>query len=264
MTHDQKMIKPMFKLEDFDVKKFDAVLARGLSHGVGKPEGQMCIEAAICNVLGMDHGDDPGCVAKSVRNFKIALNDKKWSSPQARSEGLRDLGLAQLGSLGIVDDREFVNRLAQKLIRVMVPTLIRDLYAKDEGLMEVADRCEREGSRESALAVCDALRKKAYAADAAAYADAAYAAAYTAAYDAAYTAAYAAYAADAAEAAAAYAAAYAAADAADAAAYAARAAEAAAADAKSSDKYLCLGAKCDLDVLIDLKSPGCELLRVSI
>ena len=223
----------MFNVKQFDVKKFDAILARGLSHGMGSQNGQMCIEAAICNVLGMEHSDDPKCVAKAVRSFKISLNDRSWSSPAARAEGLRDLGLAQLGSLGVIDDREFVKKLAEKLIRVMIPTLIRDLWATDADLMAVADECEKEGARESALKARDLLRKK----SAAAYAAAAYAAdaAYAYAADAAYAYAYA-YAADA--------------------AYASYAADAA------RDKYLLLGAKCALDVLIELKSPGCELLGV--
>jgi hypothetical protein len=63
-----------FDLKKFSVKKFDAILARGLSHGMGSPDGQMCIEAAICNVMGLPHGDDPGCVVASVRWFKLALN----------------------------------------------------------------------------------------------------------------------------------------------------------------------------------------------
>jgi len=225
-----------FEVKQFDVEKFDAVLARGLSNGVGNPDGQMCIEAAICNVLGLPHGDDPGCVASSVRSFKIALNDKKWSSPAARAAGLRDLGLAQLGSKGTINDREFVTKLAEKLIRVLVPTLIRDLYPNKPELLAAADRCEAEGTKEAARAARDLLYA---AADADAAADAA---AYAAAAAAAYAAAYAA--AAAAAAAAAYAAAY--------------------AKSKARDKYLNLGAKCALDVLIEMKSPGVALLNLEV
>ena len=200
-----------FDLKNFNIKEFDAVLACGLSQGLGQSDGQMCIEAAICKVLGMDHGDDPGCVAKSVRSFKISLNDKVWSSPQARADGLRDLGLAQLGSLGTIDDKQFVTKLAERLIRVLVPTLIRDLYPTNDKLLAAADRCEVEGPRYSALAARGLLR------------------------------------------------------AADAAAAAAVAAADAAADAAvdARDKYLKLGAKIALDVLIEMKSPGVELLGAS-
>jgi len=49
--------------------------------------------------------------------FKIRLNDARWSSPTARATGLRDLGIAQLGSLGVVKDTEFVKLMAEKTIR---------------------------------------------------------------------------------------------------------------------------------------------------
>ncbi len=95
-------------INTFNVAKFDSILEeRGLSKGLGTQEGSMCIEAVICYVLNLPHGDDPKCVANSVRDFKITLNDKNWSSPQARAKSLRNLGLAQLGSLGIVNDKDF-------------------------------------------------------------------------------------------------------------------------------------------------------------
>ena len=65
----------MFDIKTFDVEKFDSILACGLSHGLGKRGGQVCIEAAICQTLGLPHGDDPQCVSESVRTFKISLND---------------------------------------------------------------------------------------------------------------------------------------------------------------------------------------------
>jgi len=91
---------------EFDVEKYDTILARGLSHGLGEAGGQVCIEAAICEVLGLGHSDDPKCVSAAVRRFKISLNDSNWSSPEARAKGLRELGIAQLGSLGIVYDTD--------------------------------------------------------------------------------------------------------------------------------------------------------------
>jgi hypothetical protein len=243
------------------VPKFDAILSRGLCSGVGKREGQMCIEAAICAVLDLPHGDDPKCVTPAIRSYKIALNDKRWSSTQARAEGLRDLGIAQIGSRGVVDGVEFAKRLAEGTIRILLPTMIRETkrLAADAELMRLADVCEKEGS----LGWARALRARLYAAyaaaDAAAYA-AADAAAYAAADAAAYAAAYAA--ADAAAYAAADAAAYAAAyAAADAAAHAADAADAASdADARR-DRFLRLSASIALQILIDLKSPGAEWIE---
>lgn len=78
-----------FDISAFDVAKYDGILMRGLSYTLGTAGGQVCIEAAICETLGMAHGDEPGCVAKTVREFKIALNDCDWSSPAARAKGLR-------------------------------------------------------------------------------------------------------------------------------------------------------------------------------
>src|ERR1700757_5200922 len=98
---------PDFDLSKFNVKEFDRILACGLSHGLGIRGQQVCIEAAICQVLDLPHGDDPGCVDDAVRSFKITLNDSNWSSPQARAKGLRDLGLAQLGSKGVIYSQEF-------------------------------------------------------------------------------------------------------------------------------------------------------------
>ena len=244
-----------FSVETFDVKKYDKILARGLSKGMGNREDTMCIEAAICTVLNLPHNDDPKCVTSSVRLFKITLNDKNWSSPKARARGLRDLGLAQLGSLGVVNARDFSTTLVRKTISILLPTLVRELYPCNEKFLALAKKCEETGNRQSALNLSSAAANAATAADAdsaayaaansAAYAaanaaTAAYAAANSAAYAAATAAANAAYAAAAANAAAyaaanaASAAAYAAANAADAAAYAAANAASAAADAASA------------------------------
>jgi hypothetical protein len=62
----------MFDVTKFDVTKFDTILARGLSHGLGKPGEQVCIEAAICETLGLSHGDDPQCVSDAVRALGLA------------------------------------------------------------------------------------------------------------------------------------------------------------------------------------------------
>lgn len=139
-----------FDVETFNVAQFDEILSRGLCKGQGDRDGQMCIEAAICTVLGLPHSDDPKCVSKAVRSFKIALNDKRWSSPKARAKGLRDLGLAQLGSKGVVDDEEFTARLTEKIIRVLLPTFVREFYHNNPDLLTAADFCEKDGTVEAA------------------------------------------------------------------------------------------------------------------
>src|SRR5205814_1045966 len=121
-----------FDITKFDVAKFDLILSRGLSMGLGKQGGQVCIEAAICETLGLGHGDDPKCVAESVRAYKIRLNDSNWSSPKARATGLRELGLAQLGSMGVVGDSKFSSLMAERTIRVIIPKLFREVLGKDK------------------------------------------------------------------------------------------------------------------------------------
>lgn len=84
----------------------------GLIGGMGEPiPGQMCVEAAVCFALGMEHSDDPKCVAPSLRALKISLNDIDWPNEQARAKGLRRLGLIQLGSLGTVNEKIFIEKV---------------------------------------------------------------------------------------------------------------------------------------------------------
>jgi hypothetical protein len=236
------------------IKVRDTVAA-GLSSGLGQQQpGAMCVEAAVCYALGLPHGDDPGCVAQSLRRLKIRLNDAAWSSKQARANGLRRLALAQLGSAGVLDEKEFVRRVVDVTIRRAVPAGLRSAARVNpkhaDALEAAAVRCERECTREA----CEHARQIARAAAAAAYAAAAAAAAAyadAAAAAAAYADAAAAAAADADAAADAAAAAYAA-------AYAAAAADEAA-DA-AGDQSLATYAEWVVDILIDMKAPGCAWL----
>jgi hypothetical protein len=229
-------------------EKVRDVVAAGLTQGVGEPvPGKMCVEAAVCYAMGQPHGDEPACVSPAVRRLKIGLNDRAWSSNGARAEGLRRLAIAQLGSADSVDDPEFIRRVADVTIRRAVPIGLRAAAkvnpAHAKALESAAVRCEQEGTREACEAARDAAANAA--------ADAAYAA---------YAAANAA-AAAAADAYAANAAANAAADAAYAANAAADAAYAAAnARASARDKVLTDYAEWIVEILIDLKSPGCEFL----
>src|SRR5208337_5641697 len=106
-------------------KVLDTVDA-GLVGGVGVPvPGRMCVEAAVCYALGLPHGDNPKCVAPALRALKIRLNDSNWSSPASRAAGMRRLAVAQLGSAGVLDEKEFVSRVVGYTIRVSVPKAIR-------------------------------------------------------------------------------------------------------------------------------------------
>ena len=173
------------------VTKLLSVVDAGLVNGMGRPEpGHMCVEAAVCYSLGLPHGDDPQCVAPSLRALKIRLNDSRWSSNQARAKGLRRLAVIQLGSKGNLDAAEFRKRVAELATKTCVPIALRAAASinKDpkhkQAMLDAANRCEIEGSQQSARDANKVARAAAAdaAADAAAYAAAdAYAAAYAAA-----------------------------------------------------------------------------------
>ena len=231
-------------------KRVLEIVDAGLVSGVGNPKpGEMCVEAAVCFALGLPHGDDPACVSRALRSLKIRLNDSSWSSNEARANGLRRLAVAQLGSREHLDDKEFVKRVVELAIRKSVPAALRaaaSIHKSPEhmqALRDAANRCEAEGSHASAIDARSAAKK----ARAAASADAAsVASAYAASASAASADAASAASADAASASAASAAAYA--------AYAAYAAR---------DKSLADFAECVVQILIDMKAPGCQWLSLT-
>jgi hypothetical protein len=162
-------------------QKVLATVDAGLSNGLGKPvPGEMCVEAAVCFALGLPHSDDPGCVAQSVRTLKIGLNDRPWSSPQARAKGLRRLALAQLGSKGM-NEVKFMRLVADMTVRKVVPQALRAAITclgafprHVEALEAAAVKCAVEGTSDAASyaasAASDASYAASYAASAASYA----------------------------------------------------------------------------------------------
>lgn len=131
------------------ITRFDSVLARGLCIGLGTSDGQMCIEAAVCYALNLPHGDNPSCVTPAIRIYKIHLNDTNWSNPNARAEGLRDLGIAQMGSNGVVSNSQFVVKLTKAIIRDLLPTLFREIFPDNERCLRAAKDCEFRGAYRS-------------------------------------------------------------------------------------------------------------------
>ncbi|MCI0558028.1 MAG: hypothetical protein MN733_05995 [Nitrososphaera sp.] len=129
-------------MESVNYDVLDKYLARGLCAGTGDPEGRVCVEAAICLAMGLPISANPPCTASSLRSYKILLNDCKWSSPEARSEGLRALSYAQIGTAGKLNEEMFASRLGELTIRILVPVLFRGIGI----CKEAADRCEREGT----------------------------------------------------------------------------------------------------------------------
>lgn len=143
----------------------DAGLCNG--KGVRKP-GEMCVEAAVCYAMGLPHGDRPTCVAACVREFKIRLNDSRWSSNKARAKGLRRIAVAQLGSEGVVDPKKFCALLAEQTIRQIVPLSMRSAAKVNpkfaDKLEAAAVRCEKEGTEAASRAAREVAADAAYAA----------------------------------------------------------------------------------------------------
>jgi hypothetical protein len=158
-------------------RKVLTVVDAGLVNGIGEPTpGKMCVEAAVNYAMGAPHGDQPACVSESLRRLKIKLNDSKWSSNQARTNGLRRLAIAQLGSAGVLDEIQFAKRVSTLAIQVCVPEALRaEAKIQKNGkhqfeLLRMASLCESDPTRANAVSARDIA---AAAAAAAAAADAA-------------------------------------------------------------------------------------------
>ena len=228
-----------FKVTEKLAAKVLSVIDAGLVSGIGEPvPGQMCVEAAVCYAMDLPHSDRPTCVSSALRELKIAINDKSWSSDAARADGLRRLGIAQLGSMGKLDDKDFLSRVATMTIKVFVSNAMRSAASLSKThkkeLEEHAAVLELDPSIVNARAAQETATAAyaAYAASAAAYA--------------AHAAANVAYAADAAANAA-----YAAANVANADAYIER------------DSVLKEYCECVVQILIEMKAPGCEFLYLT-
>jgi len=244
------------------IKVRDTVDA-GLVKGVGvQIPGRMCVEAAVCYAMGLPHSDKPPCVSPAIRRLKIQLNDSAWSSDKVRGAGMRRLAIAQLGSAGVVDEMDFVRRVVEMTIRRFIPialraaALIHPVAEHKIALEKAASRCEQAVT----LNDCEAARAAAWAASEAAAAAAAAEAAARAS-EAAWAASWAEAAAAAAEAAArASEAAWAASWVGVAAAWAASWAASCPASWAAQDKLLSDFAEGVVQVLIEMKAPGCQWL----
>jgi hypothetical protein len=123
-------------------KKVLSTIDSGLTSGVGNPvPGQMCVEAAVCYALGLPHGDDPGCVSQALRSLKITLNDAVWSSDSARAQGLRRLGLAQLGSKDTLNEVEFAEKVSLLVLNTSVADALRLSAKGNSSILQHAEAC---------------------------------------------------------------------------------------------------------------------------
>lgn len=109
-------------------RKVLEIVDQGLTQGLGVQEpGKMCVEAAVCSALGLPHGDNPPCVWRDARGFKIGLNDENWTSDAARAAGMRALAVAQLGSHGTAGIEYFAEELFSGFVRVFMPTVLDEV-----------------------------------------------------------------------------------------------------------------------------------------
>lgn len=252
---------PTVKISRAIARKVLTVVDAGLCSGLGSGDkGNVCVEQAVSIALGLpSHSDTPPCVGPAVRSFKVALNDARWSSRQARAKGLRRIAVAQLGS-NEIDQVEFAKLLALRCIQKLVPAMLRTVAElvpspHKTTLLDHARKCEEaEDLNAASHAASYAARAASYASYAAgdaassAASSAARAASY-ASHAASYAASSASYAGDAASAARA------------AASYASYAASAA--TSYAGDKVLSEMADIGVAVLQELKSPGCEWLDLT-
>jgi hypothetical protein len=77
---------------------------------------------------------------------------------------LRRLALAQLGSAEVLDEPEFMRRVAAMTIRTIVPRALRiasEIHPEEKhktAMREAAERCERDGDKAAAINAADAAR----------------------------------------------------------------------------------------------------------
>lgn len=141
-------------LTEKQARKVIEVIDCGLVRGMGTANpGKTCIEGAISIALDLPFNDHPACVGIAVAEFKIRLNDCPWSSCAARAAGMKKVGLAQLGS-NKLDQIEFSKLLALKTVTKGLPVLLRLLaknstYKKDK-YEKLAVQCETATDLKSA------------------------------------------------------------------------------------------------------------------
>jgi hypothetical protein len=140
-------------------KVLDTVNA-GLVSGKGRPiPGKMCVETVVCFAMGLPHSTNPPCVSPTLRHLNIKLNDSNWSSKSARANGLRELALLQLGTAGVLDEKEFVKKISLLVINKYLPLMLRRINLNRE-----ADDCAQSKDLDTARDAADAAWSAAHTA----------------------------------------------------------------------------------------------------
>lgn len=152
-------MKTGIKLNKQIARKVLETVDAGLVRGTGSPEpGKMCVEAAVCYALGLPHGDEPPCVGSAVRAFKIKLNDCPWPSIEARAKGMRELAIAQLGS-DTLDQMEFGKLMLLRGTQTLLPFVWRkeaernNNWAHKTKMLEFCDKMETVRTFEEARTI---------------------------------------------------------------------------------------------------------------
>lgn len=140
-----------------------AAVDKGLTSGVGQPiPGQMCVEAAVCFAFGEGHDDEPLCVNREVRNWKISLNDAAgWSGKKARAKGLRRIAIAQLGSIECppFQPQVFASAVEPGLFRYFMPSMLFAL-ARDPDITRAEAIKLRDLARLTGASASDRIVKR--------------------------------------------------------------------------------------------------------
>lgn len=116
----------------------------GLTSGRGfdKP-GHMCVEAAVCYAMGLDHSDEPPCVHEIVRSIKIRINDLQgWSDEYDRAQGLRAVAVAQLGS-NKLNGNDLIKTFRSRMLTMVVPKVL-ELSFKDSEIEKASKKIVAE------------------------------------------------------------------------------------------------------------------------
>lgn len=138
----------------------DYIASRPVTLTSGKhnsPERGMCILELCSLALGIEWTDSPDILGlPDIRR----MNDAKWCDDETRTREMLRLGVAIWPWRTATDEQRFlfVSRLAELTIRRVLPPMLRNA-----GLNVEADRCESEGTENSAYIVRSAVTAAAVA-----------------------------------------------------------------------------------------------------
>ena len=132
------------------IERLDLILANGLVSGGGDQVTTFCAEEAVCLALGEPITSRPVCVDEAVSAFGRRLNDSRWSSNAARAKGMRAFMIAQLGTKGTIEPRQFAQQLVLRTIREVLPLWLRQVWIDKDLIAACEDATTVEEGRQAA------------------------------------------------------------------------------------------------------------------